>query len=157
MCLISSSFKLFVQSNPQPSYLRLDKNEQKTTKSKKITLKPGKFIKLINGNPKKIILTTGGVQDIAKNIILKRYKNYSIYSMPLWGMKAKNFAKKTIKKFNEIITVEDHFHDGGFGSWIKECINDTNIKTKIKSKYIDSNVINEVGSNEYLLNKFGPK
>ena len=51
--------------------------------------------------------------------------------MPIWGMKAKNKVKNIIKKFDEIITVEDHFYDGGFGSWLKECINDTNIKTKI--------------------------
>ena len=152
-----TSILKYIKKNPQPSYLRLDKNEHKAIKPKKIILKPGKFIKLINGNPEKIILTTGSVQDIARNIILNKYKNYSLYSMPLWGMKAKNFAKQTIKKFKEIITVEDHFYDGGFGSWIKECINDTDIKTTIKSKYINSNVINEVGSNEYLLKKFGPR
>ena len=77
--------------------------------------------------------------------------------MPIWGMKTKNITKNIIKRFDEIITIEDHFYDGGFGSWIKECLNDTNIKTKIKSKYISSNVINEVGSKEYLLKKFGPK
>ena len=152
-----TSILKYIKKNPQPSYLRLDKNEHKAIKPKKIILKPGKFIKLINGNPEKMILTTGSVQDIARNIILKKYKNYSLYSMPLWGMKAKNFAKQTIKKFKEIITIEDHFYDGGFGSWIKECINDTDIKTTIKSKYINSNVINEVGSNEYLLKKFGPR
>ena len=75
----------------------------------------------------------------------------------MWGMKFKNAAKNMIKKFDEIITIEDHFHDGGFGSWLKECINNTNIKTQIRSKYIDSDVINEVGSKEYLLKKYGPK
>ena len=104
-----------------------------------------------------MILTTGSVQDIAKNIMLKKFKNYSLFSMPLWGMKAKGVVRNMIKKFDEIITIEDHFHDGGFGSWIKECINDTNIKTIIKSKYINSSVINEVGSKDYLLQKFGPK
>ena len=106
---------------------------------------------------KKIILTTGSVQKLALDIKFKKYKNYSLYSMPIWGMKAKSIAKNMIKKFDEIITIEDHFHDGGFGSWLKECINDTNIKTQIKSKYINNNVINEVGSNEHLLKKYGPK
>jgi transketolase len=147
----------YIKKNPQPSYLRLDKNEHKDVSSKKINVSPGKVIKLINGSPKKIILTTGSVQDIARNMISKRFNDYSLYSMPLWGMKTKNVTKNIIKKFDEIITIEDHFYDGGFGSWIKECTNNTNIKTKIKSKYIDSNVINEVGSKEYLLKKFGPK
>jgi len=77
--------------------------------------------------------------------------------MPMWGMKTKNKVKNIIRRFDEIITIEDHFQDGGFGSWLKESINNTNIRTIIKSKYIDNNVINEVGSKEYLLNKYGPK
>tara|TARA_B110001452_G_scaffold229708_1_gene205711 strand:+ start:6202 stop:7071 length:870 start_codon:yes stop_codon:yes gene_type:complete len=147
----------YIKKNPQPSYLRLDKNEHETTKLKKMTLYPGKIIKLANGNKKKILLTTGSVQILAKKIRSKKFKNHSLYSMPIWGMKAKNTARNIIKKFDEIITVEDHFYDGGFGSWLKECINNTNIKTIINSKSIDSNVLNEVGSKEYLLSKFGPK
>jgi transketolase len=147
----------YIKKNPQPSYLRLDKNEHENIKTKKIMLSPGKIIKLIDGNKKKIILTTGSVQKLALDIKFKKYKDYSLYSMPIWGMKAKGIAKNMIKKFDEIITIEDHFHDGGFGSWLKECINDTNIKAQIKSKYINNNVINEVGSNEHLLKKYGPK
>ena len=147
----------YIKKNPQPSYLRLDKNEHRDIKFKKILVSPGKIIKLSDGHKKKIILTTGSVQDLAKNIRLKKYKNHSLYSMPIWGMKTKNKVKNIIKRFDEIITIEDHFQDGGFGSWLKECINNTNIRTIIKSKYIDNNVINEVGSKEYLLKKYGPK
>ena len=147
----------YIKKKPQPSYLRLDKNEHEEIELKKISVYPGGIIKLIDGNKKKILLTTGSVQNLAKNIRLKKYKNHSLYSMPLWGMKAKNKVKNIIKKFDEIITIEDHFYDGGFGSWLKECINDTNIKTKIKSKCISPEVINEVGSSEYLIKKYGPK
>ena len=147
----------YIQKNPQPSYLRLDKTEHEEVEFKKIPVSPGSIVKLIDGNKKKILLTTGSIQNLAKNIKLKKYKNYSLYSMPIWGMKAKNKVKNLIRKFDEIITVEDHFYDGGFGSWLKECINDTNIKTKIVSKYIRPEVINEVGSREYLLKKYGPK
>ena len=147
----------YIQKSPQPSYLRLDKNEHEEVEFKKIPVSPGGIVKLIDGNKKKILLTTGSIQNLAKNIRSKKYKNYSLYSMPMWGMKAKNKVKNIIKRFDEIITIEDHFQDGGFGSWLKECINNTNIRTIIKSKYIDNNVINEVGSREYLLNKYGPK
>ena len=147
----------YIQKNPQPSYLRLDKNEHEEIKLKKIMISPGSIVKLLDGNKKKIILTTGSVQKLAKQIRGGKYKKYSVYSMPMWGMKAKNKVKNLIKKFDEIITIEDHFYDGGFGSWLKECLNNSNIKTKIKSKYIDTNVINEVGSKEYLLSKYGPR
>ena len=147
----------YIKKNPQPSYLRLDKDEHKNEKIQKIIISPGKIHKLINGNKKKIILTTGSVQGLAREIKSKKFKDYSLYSMPMWGMKAKNTAKNIIKRFDEIITIEDHFYDGGFGSWLKECINNTKIKTIIKSKYINCNVLNEVGSKKYLLKKFGPK
>ena len=147
----------YIRKNPQPSYLRLDKNDQIDKKFKKIKVEPGKIIKLVNGNSKKIILTTGNVQNLALKIRNKKFKNHSVYSMPIWGMKYKIKFRNLIKKFDEIITVEDHLHDGGFGSWIKECLVDTNIKTKIKSKFIKDSVINKVGSSDYLLNKYGPK
>ena len=147
----------YINKNPQPSYLRLDKNEHEKSETKKTNVAPGKIIKLINGDRQKIILTTGCVQNIAKKLINKKYKNYSLYSMPIWGMKSKPTVKNIVKNFKEIITVEDHFYDGGFGSWLQESINNTKIKTIIKSKYITSNVIGEVGSKEYLLKKYGPR
>ena len=147
----------YINKNPQPSYLRLDKNEHLQIKFKKIVSLPGSFVKLISGNKKKIILTTGSVQNLAKKIKNKEFKNYSLYSMPVWGIGCKNKVKNIIKKFDEIITIEDHFYDGGFGSWLNECIVNTKIKTKIKSKYIDRSVINDVGSTDYLLKKYGPK
>jgi transketolase len=147
----------YIRKNPQPSYLRLDKNDHINKKFKKIKVGPGKIIKLVNGNNKKIILTTGSVQNLAIRIRNKKFKNYSIYSMPIWGMKCKVKSRNLIKKFDEIITIEDHLHDGGFGSWVKECLINTNIKTKIKSKFIKDSVINKVGSSDYLLNKYGPK
>ena len=76
--------------------------------------------------------------------------------MPLWGMGCKVKVKNIMKKFDEIITIEDHFYDGGFGSWLNECINDKDIKTIIRSKYINRSVINDVGSADYLLKNYGP-
>ena len=147
----------YIIKNPQPSYLRLDKDEviNKITIKEKII--PGKIIRLIKGNKKKIVLTTGNVQNIAKNLIQKKYKGYSLFSMPMWGMKTKNKVKNMIKKYDEIITIEDHFYDGGFGSWLKETINNTNIKTKIKSKFIKPDVIYKVGDKDFLLKLYGPK
>ena len=147
----------YIKKNPLPSYLRLDKSEHPEIKSKKLLISPGKIVKLVNGDKKKIILTTGCVQNLANYIRLKNYKNYSLYSMPIWGAKIKNKVKNTIKKFDEIITIEDHFQDGGFGSWLSECINNSDIKTIIKSKYINKDVIDKVGSNEYLIKKYGPQ
>ena len=44
----------FIKKNPQPSYLRLDKNEHLDSKLKKEIVKPGKIVKLADGNKKKL-------------------------------------------------------------------------------------------------------
>ena len=56
---------------------------------------------------------------------------------------------------NEKITIEDHFNDGGFGSWVNECLLDTKHRVKIINKSIDYKVVNDVGSKSYLMKKFG--
>ena len=147
----------YLIKNPQPSYLRINKDDQSNLAVKKEKVLPGKINKIINGNRKKIVLATGSVQDIAKKLIKDKYKGYSLYSMPIWGMKIKKKVKNTIKKFNEIVTLEDHFYDGGFGSWIQEIVNNSNIKTKIKSQFIKDDVVYKVGSKDYLLRLYGPK
>ena len=49
----------------------------------------------------------------------------------MWGMKQKKIVRSQIKNFKQIITIEDHFKDCGFGSWIKECL-ELGIKLKFK-------------------------
>ena len=84
----------FISKKPQPSYLRLDKNEHKEIKFKKIISSPGKIIKLINGNKKKIILTTGCVQELSKKIRTKKYKT-THYIQCLYGEWAVKLKLKT--------------------------------------------------------------
>lgn len=143
----------YIIKHPQPYYLRLDKDEILIKTKNKILIKPGSIIKIHKGHEKKMILTTGNVQHIAEQV---NSKNYSIYSLPIWGQKTKEITSNQLSKFNEIITIEDHFEDGGFGSWVSECINKLNKKIKIKHKFISTKVINQVGSKKFLMNNFGP-
>lgn len=140
----------------QPFYLRLSKSKNLKLHKNKKQLKIGKWLSLIkNSGVKKTFLTTGNTLHLAKELVIKKkYKNYSIFSMPIWGMKFKDMQKKEIKKWDEIIVLEDHIEDGGFGSWIKESINDTNIKTKIISKSLSRDIIGKVGSEKYLIDNF---
>ena len=148
----------YIVKNPQPSYLRLDKDEiSEPTANPNLLIKPGKLTKILNGSKKNVIITTGNVQHIAINMVKKKYKNYSIYSLPAWGMQTKKTFFNSINKFNKIVTVEDHFHDGGFGSWVSEILSKYKNDIYIESKYISIKSINDVGSKKYLLEKYGPK
>lgn len=149
----------YIAQNPQPSYLRLDKDEiiEKDEKKKNRKILPGKLVEIIRGSKKKAIIVTGNVQNIATKIRDKKFKDYSIYSLPIWGMKVKKYFYNQIKNFKKIITFEDHFYDGGFASWINEIIVVENSKINIKPNYVSTNSINDVGSKDYLFKKYGPK
>lgn len=142
----------YLVKNPQPSYLRLDKSSVYKIHNNLPKVSPGKWINVIKNNDKKkiIYLTTGAVINHVEINFLKKNR-YSLYSIPMWSMKSKKQQNNRIKKYKKIIVVEDHFHDGGFQSWLNESTNNKNCKTNIISKSISSSVVNKVGSQEYLM------
>jgi transketolase len=143
----------FLINNPQSSYLRLVKKSSYQNKNKLNKIKPGEWIRIIKGDSDKTILMTGGASQIIKKILLKKkFKKYSLCSLPLWGMKYKKKQINNIKKWNKIITLEDHLVDGGFGSWLKESYKGK--KTEIEIKGLSSQVIGKVGKEQFLLSKF---
>lgn len=147
----------YIIKHPQPSYLRLAKSKNLILHRKIPNLKPGQWLSILNSkkNSKKTFLTTGNISHLAKNLLSKKqFNNYSLFSLPIWGMKFKEKQKKQIKKWDIILVLEDHLEDGGFGSWIKESVNNTKIKTKIVSKHINKKIISKVGSEKYLLDNF---
>ena len=147
----------YIIKHPQPSYLRLAKSKNLILHRKIPNLKPGQWLSIVNSkkNSKKTFLITGNISHLAKNLLSKKqFNNYSLFSLPIWGMKFKEKQKKQIKKWDVILVLEDHLEDGGFGSWIKESINNTKIKTKIVSKHINKKIISKVGSEKYLLDNF---
>ena len=143
----------YLIKNPQPSYLRLDKSSKYKIHSKLPKVSPGKWIKVFKNNnkDKKVTyLTTGAIINYVEKKFFKKNK-YSLYSVPIWGMKSKKKQNSLIKKYKKIIVFEDHFQDGGFQSWLNESTNNKNCKTNIVSKSISSSVVNKVGSQDYLM------
>jgi transketolase len=142
----------YLVSNPQPSYLRLDKSSNFKIHKSIPNINPGKWLKIFgNNNLNCSFLTTGSVIEHTINKFKKKI-NFSLYSLPLWGMKYKKFQYNFLKKYTKIIVIEDHFQDGGFQSWLNESLNRKNCKTNIISYSISSQVIKKIGSKEYLMN-----
>ena len=143
----------YLIKNPQPSYLRLIKKSSFKPKINLKNIKPGNWIKIFEKKGKNVFLITGGASQIIEKILKKKnFLNYSLYSMPLWGMKFKNSNKRNIERWSKIITLEDHFVDGGFGSWLKE--NYIGKTTSLILKGINKEVVGKVGKEEYLLTKY---
>ncbi len=144
-----------------PAYLRLGKNIPKNTKiCERTQITPGYWSKISYSKKtesRKCILTTGAViEDAIKMQTKKKYSDYHIYSLPIWGMKYKSIQKKEIPKWDEIITLEDHLEDGGFGSFILECNSKikSSKKTRIELKSLNKNVCSTVGDQENLKKYF---
>ena len=94
---MKSCVKYLIQ-NPQPSYLRVPKSLPKNINTKEPNVRPGKWNLIHNkSKSKKTLLATGlGLSIAEKEFNNKKYKDYNLYSIPLWGMKHK---KKTNKIF----------------------------------------------------------
>ncbi len=143
----------YLTKSPQPSYLRLGKNTESNYTSYKKNIVAGKWYPLpSNKGHESVILSTGtSLKWVMNNI--ERFKKKDIYTLPLWGMSEKQKQKSISRQFSSIITVEDHLHDCGFGSWLKESINFSNTNRSIQSLALSTEVTNMVSSEENILKK----
>ncbi len=143
----------YLINNPQPSYLRLGKAGEKNLHPEVPELTPGKWLKLGSGTAQKTFLTTGAPLALAKSWLESsvKYNDFAIHSLPLWGMKWKSVQIEQIREWSEVLTIEDHLLDGGFGSWLLESsISQPGLISKIRLKYLDSSVCGSVGKQEAL-------
>jgi len=148
----------YLVDNPQPSYLRLGKAGEPNFHKEVPIVEPGTFLTVSKvGLPDKCILSTGATLGLAYEWAKHDdFKDYSICSMPLWGMKYKHLQTEQLKNFNKIVTIEDHLQDGGFGSWLIESIikDYKSLNFEIINKYLSIDICGKVGSQKYL-NKIG--
>jgi transketolase len=147
----------YLLEHPGPSYLRLKKAGEANYNKSISRLTAGIWQKVVESSNSKIFLTTSGGLHIACELVKSDpvYAGYGIYTCPLWGSGFKNLQQRQIDAFSEIITVEDHLYDGGFGSWLREAVMLPEAHIKIKSKALNLNVVGKVGSENYLLKQGG--
>tara|TARA_B100000575_G_C23107640_1_gene639467 strand:- start:882 stop:1760 length:879 start_codon:yes stop_codon:yes gene_type:complete len=140
--------------NPGPSYLRIDKNVKSKIHSNQIKIKPGRWVNLTKDKTKKnTFLITGNTSEYANLLVKKsKFKDFQIHSLPIWGLKLKKYQNNQLKSFDKVITIEDHLHDNGFGSWLLESVY-SRYKNKIESFALSDRVIGKVGDQKYL-NKY---
>ena len=136
-----------------PKYLRLRKSGE-VNYSNGIINSYGEWNKILQSKNKRIFLTTGYGMEIAFSLVKsEQFKDYGIYSCPIWGMNYSNFQFKYFKSFEEVITIEDHLLSGGFGSWLRES-STSNDQFKIKNGFLDISIIGQVCSESELLKSF---
>lgn len=145
---VRACMKYFI-ANPQPSYLRLGKAGERCIHAIVPEVLPGKWLTIrtgVQGGP--AYLTTGAAlefADVSLSSSLEGGKR-SLYSLPLWGMQYKSLQAKMVEKHSEIMTIEDHLKDGGFGSWLMESVSDSEgLAGRIRTRALDAKVCGMVG------------
>ncbi len=143
----------YLVNNPQPSYLRLGKTGEPIFHKEIPTLIPGEWVLVHEGDePNKTFLSTGAPLKIAMSLKDSNdTKGFSVYSLPLWGMRFKKEQSKFLNKFEKVITIEDHLIDGGMASWLYESLSQSpSLMGKLTVKALDHSVCGMVGSQEAL-------
>lgn len=146
----------YLVKEPRPSYLRIGKAGEPTIHAKPPRVLAGEWVPVslcVDGHQRaKVLLTTGAVLPFALTLQKKpEYRDYSVYSLPLWGMTCKETQLAQVGMATDVITIEDHLRDGGFGSWLVEAMdNRADLSSKIKSMALKSSVCGQVGSQSTL-------
>jgi transketolase len=144
----------YLIKNRQTSYLRLGKSGEANLTEIINEIKPGAIYRQRLGRlDRKIILTTGAALELAYKLVESgKIEDHSIYTMPLWGQMTRSMQGGMLDMHDEVITVENHILDGGFGSWLSECSRSNS--NKIRKFHINSDVMYQSASNQKLLDKF---
>lgn len=148
----------YLISNPQPGYLRIGKAGEPCIHTHVPEVSPGQWLTIRQGNKgADTYLTTGATLDLVNQMLTQNLnlESYSLHSMPLWGMKTKKTQASQVEKFANVITVEDHLMDGGFGSWLLEATSThPDLLARIRIKSLDPKVCGMVAK-QSTMNRLG--
>lgn len=142
--------------NPGPSYLRLGKAGEPNYHMKVPEVSPGRWIRVRQGNENRPLLSTGcGLQIAMDWISNEAHADRAVYSLPLWSMTNKVAQIEELRGRTEVLTIEDHLQDGGFGSWLLEArALDPTVDCIVRPIALSPDVCGTVGS-QATLNRLG--
>lgn len=146
----------YLIKNPGPSYLRLGKAGEPNFHTHVPEISPGEWLRVRDGDRRRPMLSTGaGLQTAMDWITKDEHAGRSVYSMPLWSMADKLKQVRELGMRSEVLTVEDHLQDGGFGSWLLEArALDPTSECEVRLMALSSVVCGTVGSQD-MLNRLG--
>lgn len=115
----------FMATHHGPGYIRLNKaGEPPLHKAAPLmTIEPGRFIRMRDGGGT-AVLATGAILGKALAEIQQADKFWAVYSAPFIGRYAPETLLALANRYDDIITIEEHQLNGGFGSSVLEAFND---------------------------------
>jgi len=150
------SMKIIAQEclkKPKFRFLRLDRDVLPNIYSNKnFDFKKG-YAEIKKGTSK-CVISSGYLLHKVNKILNEKKNNIALIDL----FRIKPFPKDLImklKKFKEIVVVEEQWTDGGMGSLILEQLNDNNFKNKVTRIGLDSRYFFENGGRDYLHENYG--
>lgn len=144
----------YLVKNPGPSYLRLGKAGEPSFHLSVPDVQPGKWLRVAppRGGSGRVLLTTGATLAMAMDWRETGvFAHSSVASMPLWGMAQKKLQIPQFEGVEELVTVEDHLLDGGFGSWMEESVRSHPLlRARVKPVGLSDIVCGSVGTQSTL-------
>lgn len=146
----------YLVANPGPSYLRLGKAGEPCFHVAPPDVAPGRWVTIRPGTSRRALLSTGAALQIAVEWAAKAgYRDHAVHSMPLWSMTDKAAQLEALRMYEEVISLEDHLQDGGFGSWLLEArAQDGTLACVVRPLALSPEVCGTVGS-QATLNRVG--
>ncbi len=143
----------YLVANPGPSYLRLGKAGEPNFHAGPPDVAPGRWLRVRKGDELRVLLSTGAGMQIAMERLT--HTDLAVYSMPLWSMAEKPAQCELLRNRAEVLTIEDHLQDSGFGSWLLEArAADTTLNCIVRPIALSAEVCGNVGS-QAMLNRLG--
>lgn len=124
----------YLADTPGPAYLRLGKAGEPSLHAAPPRVSPGEWLTLREGDGSgRSFLCTGTtlaatLRRVEADPLLS---GHAVHSLPLWGARHKARQLDQLAAWRAIVSVEDHYADCGFGSWLLEAKNAAGIDTRV--------------------------
>ncbi|WP_374977421.1 transketolase family protein [Microbacterium trichothecenolyticum] len=141
-----------MKEHPVPAYLRIGSPATPTVHDREISVTPGGLVHVAGPeDADRTLLATGAVLALARGWLeLPEYEGWALHSIPVWGARLREPSFERLAGFSEIVTIEDHLLDGGFGSWVLETFAAAEDRPRIRLRALDPSVAEAVGKEDYL-------
>jgi len=151
----------FMVRRTGPGYVRINKSgEPNVHTSVPQEFLPGKLLWVKEGQDV-LVLTTGEITRSIYTELTRSHPDWALASVPFIGNYDSALFVDLAKRFNRIVTVEEHQLNGGFGSSILEALSDLyssgqlSHMPKLRRLAIPNNFIAKSGTQDYLRNLSG--
>lgn len=116
----------FLAGHDGPAYLRLGKAGEPLLHPETPRTVPGEILCLQRAAGGRTFLTTGATLKMALDLARTPplADRWSVCSLPVWGNHVRASVRDFVKRFTRVVTLEDHLQSGGFGSYVRECLED---------------------------------